>query len=173
MTGDWLWDRKTTPAEAKRILKNPESPLFLMMAALLLSRNNEPKVVFKNYLDKLIFCRYWFLIKRQMRKDKWSDNRIIFWQVVYEVLAKKYRAKGIVFKPEKPAKKPVCENLGREIAAIRREQRLSQKNLAKKIGISQQLISRIEKGMENISLATLTKVARALNKRAEISFVNL
>ena len=99
--------------------------------------------------------------------------RIIFWQVVYEVLAKKYHAKGIVFKPEKQVKKPVCENLGKELAAIRREQGLSQKDLAKKIGISQQLISRIEKGGENISLITLTNLARALNKRAEISFVNL
>lgn len=173
MKADWLWDRKTTPAKARRIFKKPGTLLFYMMAALLLSRKNVPREVFEEYLDKLTFCRYWPGIKREMRKNKWSDTRIIFWQAVYEVLAKKFHDKGIVFKPEKHVKKPVCENLGKELGAIRREQGLSQKDLAKKVGVSQQLISRIEKGLDNLSLSTLTKVAHALNKRAEISFVNL
>jgi DNA-binding XRE family transcriptional regulator len=173
MRADWLWDRKTTPAKARRIFKNPDSPLFLTMAALLLARKNTPKEVFKDYMDPLIFCRYWPAIKRKMRQDKWTEPRIIFWQAIYEALAKKYHAKGVVFKSKKAVKKPVCENLGREIAALRREQNLSQKGLARKIGVSQQLISRIEKSGENLSLITLTNVARALNKRAEVSFVNL
>jgi len=173
MKADWLWDRKTTPAKARRIFKKPDSPLFLIMAALLLARKNVPKEVFKDYLDPLIFCRYWPAIKRKMRQDKWTEPRIIFWQAIYEKLAEKYRAKSIVFKPEKPVKKLVCENLGKEIAALRREQGLSQKELARKIGISQQLISRIEKGRENLSLITITHIARALNRKAEVSFVSL
>jgi len=41
----------------------------------------------------------------------------------------------------------------------------SQKELAQKLRISQQIISRIESGRENISLLTLEKVAAALGKK--------
>ena len=106
-----------------------------------------------------------------MRQDKWSEPRIIFWQAVYERLSEKYRKKGVSFRKETFAKDPLCWSTGKSMASIRREQGLSQKEMAKKIGISQQLISRIEKGGENVSLSTLTTMARALNKKIEISFV--
>ena len=90
---------------------------------------------------------------------------------IYEKLADKYRKKGMVFRKEALVREPLCESTGKKVAAIRREQGLSQKELAKKIGISQQLISRVEKGGENISLGTLTNIARALNKTIEIDFL--
>jgi len=171
MRSDWLWDRKITDAGAGKILKKPDSTSFLTIAALLLSRNNEPRKVFKSYLDPVIFCRHWPAIKRRMRQDKWSEPRIVFWQAIYEKLSDRYRKKGMVFRQEAPVKKEFCETVGKKMAAIRREQRLSQKELAKRIGISQQVISRIESGGENISLSTLTKVANALKRKVEINFV--
>jgi len=47
---------------------------------------------------------------------------------------------------------------------------LSQKDFAKKIGVSQQLISRIEQGRENVSLGTLDNISRALGKELRINF---
>ena len=170
MKDNWLWDRKIADSEAKKALKKPGTEPFFTIAALLLSRKNEPNEVFKHYIDPIIFCNNWAGIKRKMRQDKWGDPRIIFWQAIYEKLADRYRKEGMVFRQKLPAREPFCEAIGKKIAAIRREQGLSQKELAKKIGVSQQLISRIEKGGENISLSTLTTMARSLNKTVEINF---
>lgn len=170
MKNNWLWDRKITDSRVKDILKRPGGKDFIAMAALLLSRKNEPDRVFKDYLDPAVFCKYWPRIKRKMRQDKWSEPRIIFWQAIYEKLLDRYRKKGMVFRQETSAKEPLCESTGKKIAGIRREQGLSQKKLAKKIGVSQQLISRIEKGRENASLITLNNIARALNREISINF---
>lgn len=171
MRDSWLWDKKITDSAAKKILKNPDTKDFLSMAALLLSRKNDPKEVLKKYLDPIVFCRLWPSIKRRMRQDRWGEPRIVFWQAIYGKLADKYRKKGVVFKQLRPAKTPFCESVGKKITGIRKELGLSQKELAKKIGVSQQLISRIEKGGENISLITLTNIAAALNKKINIDFV--
>lgn len=169
MKNNWLWDRKITFSRAKKILKDPKNKRFIHLAALLLARNNEPKEVFGNYLDPLLFCRYWAVIKKRMRKDEWSQPRIIFWQTIYEHLRDRYHKKGIVFRKEVlPSKSPLCEKMGRQISNIRKEQRLSQKELAKKLGVSQQLISRVEKGRENISLYTLNSISHALGRKVEI-----
>jgi DNA-binding XRE family transcriptional regulator len=170
MKDNWLWDRKTTDIEARKTLKDPGSEGFFTMAALLLSRKNEPNSVFKNYLDPVVFCKYWTAIKRKMRQDKWSEPRIIFWQAIYERLIDKYRKEGMVFRKEARSKDPLYESTGKKVAGIRREQGLSQKEFAKKIGVSQQLISRIEKGGGNVSLGTLNKIAQALHRTIEVSF---
>ena len=170
MKDNWLWDRKITDIEARKSLKDPGTERFLTIAALLLSRKNEANLVFKNYLDPVVFCKYWSAIKRKMRRDKWYEPRIIFWQAIYERLADKYRKKGMVFRKEVLSKDPLCESTGKKMASIRREQGLSQKEFAKKIGVSQQLISRIEKGGENVSLGTLTNIASALHKTIEVNF---
>ena len=57
MKDNWLWDRKISDAKAKKILKKSRTEDFFAMAALLLSRKNEPDEVFKSYLDHLVFCR--------------------------------------------------------------------------------------------------------------------
>ena len=168
MKENWLWDRKITDAEAKRLLKDPAGKSFGDMAALLLARSNDTQAVFKEYIDPLVFCRYWAPIKRKMRRDKWTEPRIVFWQAIYEKLAEKYRKQGIVFRKETPAKESLCVETGKKIADARRNSGLSQKELAEKMGVSQQLVSRIESGRENTSLGTLIKIVRALGKRVRI-----
>lgn len=172
MKADWLWDRRMTESDAKRILKRPCDQSFIAMAALLFARKNEPREVFKRYIDPIIFCRNWHKIKRKMRSDKWGEPRIIFWQAIYEKLIEKYRKKGLGFKEKISIREPLCESVGKKIAAIRHAQGLSQKSLAKKIGVFQQLISRLEKGSENASLITLASVARALNTTLEVNFIS-
>lgn len=174
MTGDWLWDRKISDSRAKRILREPDNKDFALLAALLLARKNEPKEVFKKYLNPPIFCEYWPAIKRRMRKDRWNEPRIIFWQAIYEKLAEKYRKKGIIFRARPIISGvPLYDGIGKQISNVRKELGLSQEELAKKIGVSQQLISRIEKGRENVSLSTLNTIAKALNRRVEVNFTLL
>lgn len=173
MRTDWLWDRKISISEAKKILKHPEDTRFILMASLLLARKAEPREIFKDYLDPIVFCKNWQKIKRRMSQDKWANPRIIFWQAIYEKLLGKYRKKDILFIRDRNMAPidPLCAAMGREIQKVRKEQGLSQEEMAEKAGVSQQLISRIEKGRENISLITLKKISKALGRRAEISFV--
>lgn len=58
-----------------------------------------------------------------------------------------------------------------QIAALRRQAGLSQKELAKLLKISQQQISRLESpGYEGHSLSTLRRVAKVLNVRVRVVF---
>ena len=171
MTADWLWDRKISAAQAKKILNSPEHKDFILLAALLFARKNNPKEIFNVYIKPSVFCAYWAVIKKRMRRDKWNEPRIIFWQAIYENLKERYRKQGKMFRKGRAvAKDPLCENTGREIRDIRRGMGLSQKDFAKKIGVSQQLISRIEQGRENVSLGTLDNISRALGKELRINF---
>lgn len=163
MRRDWLWDRKISLSSAKAILNKPEDRLFMPLSALLLSRKNSPREVFKEYLRPLIFCQNWPNIKRKMRQDEWANPRIEFWQAVYEKLAEKFRRQGISFRAVEAAKvDEFCKQVGDKIRASREEKGLSQVELAKRLKVSQQMISRIEKGKENISLLTLKNVADGL-----------
>jgi UDP-N-acetylglucosamine 1-carboxyvinyltransferase len=54
-------------------------------------------------------------------------------------------------------------NLGSRIAKIRDDQRMTQTDLAEKIGTTQSVIARIEKGEQNLSAETLSKISGALN----------
>lgn len=51
------------------------------------------------------------------------------------------------------------------LAKAREERGLTQAALARKIGMKQSQIARIESGHDNVTLATLTKVASALHKK--------
>ena len=58
-----------------------------------------------------------------------------------------------------------------QIARLREEQGLTQKDLARRLRTSQQTISRLENsGNQSFSLATLLKLAHALHKRLDIHF---
>jgi len=62
-------------------------------------------------------------------------------------------------------------DVGLQIAALRTEAGLSQKDLAKLLKISQQQISRLESpGYEGHSLSTLRRVAKVLHARVCVTF---
>lgn len=60
-------------------------------------------------------------------------------------------------------------NIARRIIAAMKTQGIQQNQLAEKIQVRPQYISRIVKGQENLSLATIAKIAEALNQEL-ISF---
>ena len=62
-------------------------------------------------------------------------------------------------------------SLAQRIAEIRRQRRMRQADLAKKMHVSQQFISQIETGQEtNLTLDTLMRLAKSLGRGIKISF---
>jgi len=171
---DWLWDRKITPKGARSVLKDPTNKHFLSLSSLLLSRKNSPEEVFRYYLKPVDFLQNWHPIKRQMRKDAWNDPRIEFWQAIYEKLKEKYKKKRIFIDKNNVVRRPhneFCKLVAGKIKLIRKQKGLTQRQLAKRLKVSQQVISRIESGGGNISLLTLKNIVDTLgaNLHLEIS----
>ncbi len=56
------------------------------------------------------------------------------------------------------------------IADLRRKKKISQAELAKRIGVKQSAVGRIEAGEQNLTIDTLQKIASALNKELTVCF---
>ncbi len=65
-------------------------------------------------------------------------------------------------------KKKYSNNIGARIAEIRKEQGMSQADLADKCGMQRPNITRIETGSCGITLNVLEKIAQALGKRVDL-----
>ncbi|MFH1776104.1 MAG: helix-turn-helix domain-containing protein [Candidatus Omnitrophota bacterium] len=163
MKKDWLWDKDIPETELKKVFADRNNPRFISLAALLLSRKNSAEEVFKEYIKQEDFFVRWQSIKRRMRKNSWNDPRIEYWQAIYDTLKKRAPALGGLKRSQ--IEEPLFtlpREIGEKIKEVREGKGWTQKKLADKLGISQQIISRIESGMHNISLATLDKVCRGL-----------
>lgn len=162
----WLWNVKTTDAEARNILKNPEDPRFFLYAARRLATANLSREVFRNYLGKEDFLRHWPAIKRQMNKDSRNHERVIFWGGVFEYLIKALRAKGTPFVRQKAviSVDPVQKKEGEALRILRRSRKMTQAGLARKAGLTQQHIAKIEKGLARPRPATLKKIKSILGE---------
>ena len=57
-----------------------------------------------------------------------------------------------------------------ELRKMRRKLKLSQTELAKRMEVKREFISRIESGQQNITLETLYRIAEATGKKFEITF---
>ena len=58
-----------------------------------------------------------------------------------------------------------------QILMLRKKHRISQKQLARKIGTTQSNIARMESGQQNFSTETLYKVANAFGRELKVEFV--
>ena len=58
-----------------------------------------------------------------------------------------------------------------QILQLRKKKKMSQAQLAKKIGTKQSNVARMESGQQNFSMDTLEKIADALGLNLNISFV--
>ncbi len=161
----WLWDRKTTQEQAKKILSDTEDKRFIAFAALLFSRKNNPKEVFTEYIKPEAFLQNWLKIKKTMRKDSWNNPRIEYWQAIFEHLKKKFIESGrydSIIKKDDNKKFAYHKDIAEKIRTARKKQGFTQAELAQKLNVSQQLISRMESGRDNVSIQTLKNVAGAL-----------
>ena len=57
-----------------------------------------------------------------------------------------------------------------QILQLRKQKRISQSELAKKIGTKQSNIARMEAGEQNFSIDTLQKIAQVFNRDLKVSF---
>ncbi len=152
MKTNWLWDIRLTEMRVSKILKDEKDPRFFIYAEKLFSRVSDPKVCF-SFMPKHVFCRQWPAIKKRIEKDAWARKRVAFWQSIYR------KIEGIP--PERIA-------LAEQIYHIRNQLGYTQKQLATKLGVIQQYVSRLESGRENVTIDTLKNIADVLGKRLNI-----
>lgn len=57
-----------------------------------------------------------------------------------------------------------------ELRKLRRKAKLTQSNLAKRMDVKREFISRLESGSQNITLETLYRIAEATGKEFKFSF---
>lgn len=166
---NWLWDSRTRENKARKILKDEHHPEFDIYAEKLFSRVNDPKVAF-DIVDKVTFCKKWPAIKKRMRKDRWLTDRVGFWQTIYERVFEGLKEQGVKIRIPREVEIPVERmKLAQEIKNIRVELGYTQKDIAKKLGVIQQYISKIENGYENFSVDTLKRIADVFDKRLTIT----
>jgi ribosome-binding protein aMBF1 (putative translation factor) len=71
---------------------------------------------------------------------------------------------------EMTANARVAINLSMQISKAREKAKMTQRQLAKAIGTTQSVISRIEVADQNLTIETLTKIALALNRELVVQF---
>lgn len=176
METNWLWDKDVTDEQAKAVLADSNHPKFIAYAALLLSRTNSAKDVFRDFITREKFFINWTSIKRQMRKDSWNDPRIDYWQAIYDTLKeenpelKQLKVSSLESAILKKSESSISKDVGDKIKVLREQSGLTQKDLAKRLRVSQQIISRIESGRQNVSVETLDSICTALGVKVATFF---
>ena len=168
---NWLWDVKSNEVEVKKILRNDKDPRFLLYAGILLSRNNDPDYVFQ-FIEKEVFCRYWPLIKERLDRSGWfSPYKSNYWRPIYDKTVCELRQEGkdVSKFPAIPITKDQF-HLALQIRKLRKQAKFNQKDLAIRLGVKQQYVSKLETGRVNPSVDTLGKIANIFSKDLEIRF---
>ncbi len=171
MRVEWVFDKNLSERQVKKILSNPEDKRFVDIAAILFERNNDIKKVF-TFIKKEDFVRHWMSIKKKMRTNNWNSLRIMYWQRIYRKLFEDFKRQGMEFRG-RIQRKPIdelCADLGMKIKQARKKNKQTQSDLARAMNVSQQMVSQIENGYENISLLTLKRIAKSLKVKVKLEF---
>jgi len=91
----------------------------------------------------------------------------IIWNEELDIEAETIYEEGETVRVEKPT---VGILIGNALSAARAKKGLSQKALSEATGIDQSDISKIERGVANPSVCTLSRLAEALDKKLIVSF---
>lgn len=165
MKTNWLWDTRLSEQRVKEILKDPQNPRFNIYAGKLFSRIDDPAIAFQ-FIDQETFAYKWPVIKKRMEKDAWAKLKIDFWQVLYKRVLTKMKEEGRRLRKSVGLKLPPERlNVAGQIKKIRTQLGYTQKDLADKLGVIQQYVSRVESGRENVSIDNLKRIADILDKR--------
>ena len=116
-----------------------------------------PKDVFR-YVSKDAFYRNWPSIKQRIQKDAWVKDRAVFWQTIYEHIEDQ-----IEDVPERLS-------IAQQIKNMRVKMGYTQEEMAEKLGVIQQYVSKLEAGSENLTIDTLKRIAEVLDKKLTIQF---
>ena len=115
-----------------------------------LSRCDQPKELF-SLISKQEFVEVWPGVRSYWLKIAQASDFRAWWETIYEQLLEEYRIKQRRPKGQSPA---LFLKIGKLVREVRLRKRLSQSELAFKIGMKQPDISMIEKGGKNITLET-------------------
>ena len=162
MIAKYFWDLKgESLKKLKRILEDPAHPEFPRRMTALLTRCDKPKELF-SIISKGKFVRVWPRIRAYWIKRMRRSNSRDWWETIYEQLAQADRPGSVRMEGSSPA---FLRRVGALVKEARMKSGLSQKQLALRVGMRQPDISRIEEGMKNITLFTLTRLCKVLGIR--------
>jgi transcriptional regulator with XRE-family HTH domain len=164
MNRDWLWDSSLSDNDVVSILSDIKNPEFIPLTAKLLSRKGDAKEVFADFIKREDFLASWLRIRNEMKKNQWGRPKIHYWSAIYHEL-KKYKD-ILQVKEHMPqfdsSITARCAEIGSRIKREREEKHLTQKAFAQKLRVSQQLISKIESGRQNVSIGVLQHISQTL-----------
>ena len=165
MKTNWLWDTRLSETRVKKILKDEGNPRFYIYAEKLFSRISNSQTAF-SYIPQEVFYRHWPVIKQRINKDAWSRGRADFWQNVYNRIREQLKAKEaqLVAAGISPERISVAQ----QIRNIRVQLGYTQEEMAKRLGVIQQFVSKLETGRENLTVDTLKRIADVFDKKLVI-----
>jgi DNA-binding XRE family transcriptional regulator len=156
---NWLWDARLSEARVKKILEDENNPRFYIYAEKLFSRVSDARTAF-SYIPKEAFYRHWPVIKRRIDKDAWGGGKAGVWQKMYDQTAAQLNVSGSVLSERM--------GLAQQIKGVRLQLGYTQSEMAKKLGVIQQFISKLETGRENLTVDSLKNIADVLGKKLTI-----
>lgn len=167
---NWYWDLRVPYSKIKEILKREDDPRFPRLAGTLLGRVQDPRQVFE-LIAPAAFCRRYKAIENEIKSDEWTKEKTAFWRATYLRLSKEFREKGEkIRKPEVIKLDHFDRALIEKVKQCRKSAVMSQAELARFMGYSQQYISGVEKGREKISFDFLKKLVRVTHQPIELIF---
>jgi UDP-N-acetylglucosamine 1-carboxyvinyltransferase len=159
MKTNWLWDTRLSETRVKNILKDEKNPRFYIYAEKLFSRISDTQTAF-SYVPKEVFFRHWPDIKQRIDKDTWKKGKAEFWQKTYEQIAAHLEVHGSALSERM--------SIAQQIKAIRLQLGYTQEEMAKRLGVIQQFVSKLETGRENLTIDTLKRIADVFDKKLTI-----
>lgn len=99
-----------------------------------------------------------------------NKNKITKKDVDFDVYLSK-RLKDQQFKKDYEAYGKQLE-IAYQVLQLRKKQKMSQMELAKKIGTTQSNVARLESGEQNFTTETLSKIAWAFGRDLKVEFIN-
>jgi DNA-binding XRE family transcriptional regulator len=159
MKKNWLWDTRLSETRVKKILKDERNPRFYMYAEKLFSRISDPQAAF-DYVPKEVFCRQWPTIKQRVERDTWNRGRADFWQKIYDRISNQLGVPSSTLSERM--------SIAQQIKDIRLKLGYTQTEMARKLGVIQQFISKLETGRENLTIDTLKRIADVFEKKLTI-----
>ena len=159
MKTNWLWDTRLSETKVKNILKNERNPRFYIYAEKLFSRISDPQIAF-SYIPKEVFCQHWPVIKQRINKDAWNKSRAEVWQKTYNRISIQLDVHGNALSERM--------SIAQQIKDVRLQLGYTQEQMAERLGVIQQFISKLETGRENLTIDTLRRIADVFEKKLTI-----
>lgn len=169
---NWAWDLNIPMSKIKKILRREDDPRFPRLAGVLLARVQDPKQAF-DLITPQAFCRRFRAIQNEISSDEWTREKSAFWKATYLRLSKELQQSGEkIRKPEKIRLDDFDKALIVTTQGCRKAALLSQKELAERMGCSQQYISGVETGREKITIGFLKKMVEVTGQRIDLTITH-